>query len=102
MAAKGKENHLTADHAALSNEKKLSLHHKDNPIIQGEPGDTLAHCSDCLAYLSESAGCINEGEVSSSASMGLQMLLDCVRSAVDFEAQRLSPSIDNISPETDQ
>lgn len=65
-------------------------HHLVNPIVQAEPADTLAHCSDCLAYLTESASVVGKGELSPTAFMGLQMLLDCVRSAIDYEGERLS------------
>jgi hypothetical protein len=58
--------------------------------IQGETGDTLAHCSDCLTYLAESAGGINESELSPNAFVGLQMLLDSVRAAIDYEQHRLN------------
>ncbi|MFT5420080.1 MAG: hypothetical protein ACI9D5_000821 [Candidatus Endobugula sp.] len=76
----------------------IKPHHLVNPIIQGETGDTLAHCSDCLAYLAESIGVLHEGEVSPNGFIGLQMLLDSVRAAIDYEHQRLNePDISIVS-----
>ncbi len=61
-----------------------------NPIVQSIPSDTLTNCSDCLTYLSETAVCLKEEEISHAAYLGLQSLLECVRTAIDYENQRLA------------
>ncbi|MFT6221163.1 MAG: hypothetical protein ACJA0C_000563 [Candidatus Endobugula sp.] len=48
----------------------IKSHLLANPIIQDDIGDTLAGCLTCLA---ESAGGINESELSPNAFVGLQM-----------------------------
>lgn len=60
-----------------------------NPIIQHFSEDTLHSICDCLAYLSESGRPEVREDLSFQAKEGLQTILDCVKQAVKFEAERV-------------
>ncbi len=59
-----------------------------NPIINFNPADTLHECVNCLEYLIGSLNTIVIEETSNREVQGLQVFLDCVRHAVEFEAYR--------------
>ncbi len=63
-----------------------------NPIIQPNTEDTLHDCSYCLEYLSESIHPELREDMSVKAKHGLQVLLDCVIQAIQFETARVTPN----------
>ncbi len=78
-----------------------------NPIIQHFSEDTLRSSCDCLAYMGETMRPDLIAEISSQAKEGFQFFIDCVKQAVQFEADRAkieegSPRFDDLSAfETD-
>ena len=59
-----------------------------NPIIGGLPGDTFNNATDVLCFLSnlripEDCG------FTKKENLGLQLILDSVRQAIDYESKRM-------------
>ncbi len=73
-----------------------------NPIIQHFSEDTLRSSCDCLAYMGETMRPDLISEISAQAKEGFQFFIDCVKQAVQFEADRAkieenSPRFDDLS-----